>query len=344
MTYTIAPSIRQQFFDSNGDPLVGGKLYVYLNSNGTTLAATYTDSTGTENNTNPIILDDTGRTPHGIWLTDGVAVDFKLTDADDTIIFRENGILTQAVSNTSFNEWILYGNTATYTGATTFTIVGDQTATFIPSRRVKALVTAGAIYGTISTSAFTTVTTVTVTWDSGSLDSGLSAVYYALISIAAGLDNTSVPITVGGYLFATEEYANTTAGQNSSAGMNTRHLNTEKVNTIAGASLASYQYTLAAGTYRVRAFCMGWKVNLTRAHIYDVSNAVVLVSGLSCNAASGPTENIACVVTGQFTIAASTIIELRHYTQSAVTSGLGKPANSTDTQNEVYAQIELWKV
>lgn len=52
--------IGKQFFDSNGDPLAGGKLYFYETGT-TTLATTYSDSSESVANANPVILDADGR-------------------------------------------------------------------------------------------------------------------------------------------------------------------------------------------------------------------------------------------------------------------------------------------
>lgn len=73
-------------------------------------------------------------------------------------------------------EWLNYGLTPTYVSATQFTVTGNQTGIFSVGRRVKAMVSAGAVYGTITASAFTSLTTVTVALDSGNLDSGVSEV------------------------------------------------------------------------------------------------------------------------------------------------------------------------
>lgn len=79
-----------QFFDSNGDPLAGGKLYTYT-AGTTTPKATYTTSTGAVANANPIILDAAGRTPNEIWLEVGVQYKFILkTSADVTIGTYDN--------------------------------------------------------------------------------------------------------------------------------------------------------------------------------------------------------------------------------------------------------------
>ena len=54
--YLLGPT--PQFFDSNGKPLVGGKLFVYI-AGTTTKAVTYSDFYQTEN-TNPVVLNDLG--------------------------------------------------------------------------------------------------------------------------------------------------------------------------------------------------------------------------------------------------------------------------------------------
>jgi len=54
-----------QFFDANGSPLAGGKLYTYASGTSTPLTS-YTDYTGNTANTNPIILDSRGEAD--VWL------------------------------------------------------------------------------------------------------------------------------------------------------------------------------------------------------------------------------------------------------------------------------------
>lgn len=59
-----------QFFDNNGVPLAGGLLYTYL-AGTTSSVTTYTSSSGSISNPNPIVLDAAGRVPNEIWLTPG---------------------------------------------------------------------------------------------------------------------------------------------------------------------------------------------------------------------------------------------------------------------------------
>ena len=60
MSYGILPNGKQQFIDSNGNPLAGGKVYYYIPST-TTFKNTYQDDAGSSLNTNPVVLDASGQ-------------------------------------------------------------------------------------------------------------------------------------------------------------------------------------------------------------------------------------------------------------------------------------------
>jgi len=67
VSLSIFGGVGVQFFDNNGNPLSGGKIYTY-EAGTTTPLATYTSSTGVTAHTNPIVLDSGGRVPGGeIW-------------------------------------------------------------------------------------------------------------------------------------------------------------------------------------------------------------------------------------------------------------------------------------
>jgi len=184
----IAPDARQQYMDSNGDPCSGCLLYTYV-SGSTANQATFTDSTGGSSNTNPIVLNGSGYTPSGLWLTEGLSYKFTLKTAADVTIWTEDNIDGVNDASLTIDEWISSGLAPTFVNTTSFTLVGDQTSVFHVGRRLKLTDSGGDDYCTISTTAFTSLTTVTVTCDaSGVLDSGLSIVSYGIISAV----NTSV--------------------------------------------------------------------------------------------------------------------------------------------------------
>ena len=80
-----------QFFDDNGNPLTGGKVFTYA-AGTTTLLATYTTSAGTVANTNPIILDAAGRTPNEIWLTAGTLYKFIVQTSVNVLVGTSDGL------------------------------------------------------------------------------------------------------------------------------------------------------------------------------------------------------------------------------------------------------------
>lgn len=86
----LPPCGKLQFFDNNGNPLVGGKLYTYAAGTSTPLA-TYTDSTGATPNANPIILDSRGEAVAWLALS---PYKWVLKDALDNLIWTVDNIET----------------------------------------------------------------------------------------------------------------------------------------------------------------------------------------------------------------------------------------------------------
>jgi hypothetical protein len=88
MAVNLSPvgGVAAQFFDNNGNPLTGGKIYTYA-AGTTTPQVTYTSSSGATAHTNPIVLDAAGRVPSGeIWLTVSVTYKFVLRNSVDVLI------------------------------------------------------------------------------------------------------------------------------------------------------------------------------------------------------------------------------------------------------------------
>lgn len=75
----------QQFFDTKGNILAGGKLSTYV-AGTTTPQVTYSDSGGNNPNSTTLILDSSGRPTVAIWLQSGVNYKFMLKDANDVVI------------------------------------------------------------------------------------------------------------------------------------------------------------------------------------------------------------------------------------------------------------------
>jgi hypothetical protein len=84
----LTPVPKIQFFDANGAPLVGGKLYSY-DAGTTTPRSTYTNYGGATPNANPVILDSRGEA--NVWL-DNALYKLKLTSATDVEIWTVDNI------------------------------------------------------------------------------------------------------------------------------------------------------------------------------------------------------------------------------------------------------------
>jgi len=96
---------KVQFFDDNGDPLVGGKVYTY-EAGTTTPLATYTDKDEGTPNANPVILDSRGEAD--IWLSNAnykVVVhnseDVEIYTVDDVKSINNGVIDTDKLANSS---------------------------------------------------------------------------------------------------------------------------------------------------------------------------------------------------------------------------------------------------
>ena len=106
-------------------------------------------------------------------------------------------ILADSRSQWNDANWFEYGDgdgtfTITYASATSFTVDGiDVTSIYHEGRRLRAVGSStGTIYGTISSSSFSTNTTVNVTWDSGSLSSESLTISLSIL----GSTNSGIPV------------------------------------------------------------------------------------------------------------------------------------------------------
>ena len=202
----LAPSftVGQQFFTNQGVILSGGLIYTYQ-AGTTTPQNTYTDSTATVANANPIVLDSAGRLTSNVWLAAGVPTKFVLA----TSVGTTEGVAQDYVTGVNdplavgaSAEWTAYVVAPTYINTTSFSLSGNQTSLFTVGRRVKAQCTSGLVYGTVTASVYTSLTTITLALDSTLLDSGLSAVSYGFLSDLSAPTPGSVSVLATGSVLA----------------------------------------------------------------------------------------------------------------------------------------------
>jgi hypothetical protein len=104
-----------QFFDNNGNPLSGGKIFTYL-AGTTTNQPTYTSFTGTTAHTNPIVLNAAGRVPTGeIWLTASTLYKFVLTTSTDVLIATYDNVSSSGAGGNYVNNFTGTGVQVSFT-------------------------------------------------------------------------------------------------------------------------------------------------------------------------------------------------------------------------------------
>jgi hypothetical protein len=148
---SLTPTPKQQIYGSDGNPLVGGKIYTYA-AGTTTPLATYTDEGAGTANTNPIILNSLGQA--NIWLATSSSYKFSVYTSADVLLYTVDNIATPIDYNsltTALASPPPIGSTAPNTGA--FTTLAATTG---------AITTLTSTTGNITTVNATTVNATTV--------------------------------------------------------------------------------------------------------------------------------------------------------------------------------------
>lgn len=171
---------------------------------------------------------------------------------------------------------------------------------------------------------------------------GLTAVVTARISDRRAVANQSM--NVNAFLHVRDEQAaNTNGGAFNAGSFQTRVLNTSVTNTLNGASLASNQVTLPAGTYYVEASAPAALVNRHRAVWFNVTDSAYTLLGTAEYASLADSVQSRSFIYGSFTITSAKVFELRHQcSNTKTTDGLGVASNFASL-NEVYAEARIWR-
>jgi hypothetical protein len=159
----------------NGITPEDGALLTFFDTGTSNKRTTFSNQAGTTPNANPVKADLNGIFPDifviGIYKV-------TLTDKNNVQIWEADPVNAGTLGN---DAWVVSASTPTQTSATTFTLVGDQTSTFQIGRAFKGDDTT-TLFGIISASVFTSLTTVTVVLDTGVLSSSLVTVHTGLSS------------------------------------------------------------------------------------------------------------------------------------------------------------------
>jgi hypothetical protein len=113
--------VAAQFFDNNGVPLSGGKLYTYA-AGTTTPLVSYTTFAANVARTNPIVLNSAGRVGDGgeIWIT-SASYKFVLTTSTDVLIATYDNIFGIGAASYQIQNFTGTGSQTVFTlSATSF--------------------------------------------------------------------------------------------------------------------------------------------------------------------------------------------------------------------------------
>ena len=121
-------------------------------------------------------------------------VNFQESQLPSTINNSMRQVLADLRTDFEDGGWFNYGHTTVYGSSTTFTVASTNvTAIYTVGRRIRAVGSStGTIYGVISASAFSTNTTVTIVWDSGSLSSETLAISVSKLDINGHVDAAKI--------------------------------------------------------------------------------------------------------------------------------------------------------
>ena len=260
------------------------------------------------------------------------------------------GILTGAnggtgVANTG--KTITIGGNVTYSGAFTFTgAVTANTSITYP--------TSGTL---LSTAAAVTVPQggtglATLTANNLLVGAGTSNVTFIAPGTSGNVltSNGSVWSSMAPasssqpYIYVRDEKTSGTVGGSSTPGASAftaRVLNTTQANTVSGASLASNQVTLPAGTYQVSGRAPIYAGNAHKTRLQNITDTTTTIMGSNAYAPNSGDAETDSWVRGVFTIAGTKVFEFQYQCALGAPNGLGL---ATNFGTEIYAEIAFVKV
>jgi hypothetical protein len=196
---SLTPTPKQQIYGSDGNPLVGGKIYTYA-AGTTTPLATYTDAGAGTANTNPIILNSLGQA--NIWLAPSSSYKFSVYTSADVLLYTVDNItapIDYLSLVTSLASPPPIGSTAPNTGAFTTLAATTATITTVNATTVNATTSTTTGVNTVGTLTFSGGGSMTKPSEAGiqSLTATVAANALTVTLNPAVLDFRSTTLTTG---------------------------------------------------------------------------------------------------------------------------------------------------
>lgn len=138
-----------------------------------------------------------------------------------------------------------------------------------------------------------------------------------------------------------QKASGTDSGGSGAGVFDPRTLNTVLTNEITGASVASNQITLPAGTYRIDAHALTFNsLSFFKFALYDTTAAAYLLFGSTGKCKNSFDANMH--LRGQFVLTIESVLEVRHYTSLDATVFL-YGTSTDDGELEVYLDVRIWQ-
>jgi hypothetical protein len=138
----------------------------------------------------------------------------------------------------------------------------------------------------------------------------------------------------------------TAGGTFTSGAWRTRDLQTSQYNNISGASLASNQITLPAGTYYVYATTPAYAIYRHYARLENITDSTTTLAGTIAFAAPS-FDNNTSIISGVFTIAGAKVFEVQHRssdTKNGDGFGTSEDNQLGGVQTNIYTTITIEKI
>ena len=166
------------------------------------------------------------------------------------------------------------------------------------------------------------------------------------ITVGQGLALTGSVLSAGGGTFLQARHTttgNTDGGSSTSGSWQTRTLNTEATNDISGASLATNQITLPAGTYKISGTQILFRSDNVQSRFRNTTDNATVALGIISRCGNTDSEHAEAFLQGRFTIAGTKVFELQYYANGSNSgNGLGNAANTGE--DNVYADVFIEKI
>lgn len=251
-------------FDSNGAPLSGGLLYAYSGGTSTPLA-TYTDSTGTVANANPVVLDSTGEAQ--VWMAPGVLYKFVLQNSLGVQQWSVDNFPSPAATATGNTQVAVNDPGGRLTFLSTLPVSGSDltsqnTAYYVPYKSDQVPLYNGSSWSLYSIGASGVSQALTDT-----LKSPGAAANSTCYDLFVWLDGSTVRLSRGP-AWITDTTRGTGAGTTQLTRVNGRYVNAQTISNGPSANLGLY-----VGTLRTDGSAQG-NDSLAKRHLWNAYSRV----------------------------------------------------------------------